>query len=415
MDVTPLTRYPQFRRLWIGYVISQLGSQLTVVAVAVQVFQLTHSSLDVGYISLCQLFPAIIGPVFGGALADSMDRRKLLLITNVLVASCSVALAINSDSAHPAIWPLFVFAGISAGFSGVDNPTRTATMVNLIDRDSLVAANALRTLLQQIAYVVGPALAGVLLATFGITTVFWVDVATFGAAIIAVFTLSPSIPEGGGTRFGLGSIREGFYYLKGRQAIQGVFIADFDAMVLGMPTSLFPALGLVHFHGNSETVGLLFSASGVGAFLGATLSGWTVHVRRLGRAIVICVVVWGLGITAFGLTSSFPLALVLLAIAGGADVISAVFRSTILQTEVPDRLRGRLSAIQSSVVQGGPRLGNTEAGVVAALSNTQISVVSGGLGCILGILIIGKLMPSFATYDQSVAERNVRELELGEA
>lgn len=389
MDVTPLRKFPQFRRLWIGYTISQLGSQLTVVAVAYQVFLLTHSSLDVGLISFSQLFPSIIGPVFGGSLADAMDRRKLLLISNVLVASCSVALAINSGLRHPAIWPLFVFAAISAGFSGVDNPTRTAAMVNLIDRENLVA--------------------GVLLGAFNVSVVFWVDVATFGAAIISVFSISPSLPQGGGTRFGIDSIKEGFSYLKGRQAIQGVFIADINAMVLGMPTSLFPAIGLVHFHGSAETVGLLYSASGVGAFLGASLSGWTTHIRRLGRAIIICVVVWGLGITAFGMVSNFVLALLLIGIAGGADVVSAVFRSTILQSEVPDRLRGRLSSIQSAVVQGGPRLGNTEAGVVAALSNTQISVVSGGLGCIAGILLIGRLMPRFANYDIELAEKSFAE------
>ncbi|HVB00016.1 MAG TPA: MFS transporter [Acidimicrobiales bacterium] len=405
MDVTPLRKFPQFRRLWIGYTISQLGSQLTIVAVAYQVFLLTHSSLDVGLISFCQLFPSIIGPIFGGSLADAMDRRRLLLISNVLVASCSVALAINSGLRHPAIWPLFVFAAISAGFSGIDNPTRTAAMVNLIDRENLVAANALRTLMQQIAYVVGPAVAGVLLGAFNVSVVFWVDVATFGAAIISVFSISPSVPHGGGTKFGVDSIKEGFSYLKGRRAIQGVFIADINAMVLGMPTALFPAIGLVHFHGTAETVGLLYSASGVGAFLGASLSGWTTHIRRLGRAIIICVVVWGLGITAFGLVSNFVLALLLIGIAGAADVVSAVFRSTILQSEVPDRLRGRLSSIQSAVVQGGPRLGNTEAGVVAALSNTQISVVSGGLGCIAGILLIGRLMPHFAAYDIELAEK----------
>lgn len=404
MDIAPLRKYPQFRRLWIGYTISQLGSQLTVVAVAYQVYRLTHSSLDVGLVSLAQLVPSIVGPLIGGSIADAMDRRKLLLYINALAACCSVGLAINSGLRHPAMWPLYVFAAAGAGFSGADNPTRTAAMVSLIDRKSLVAANALRTLLQQIAYVIGPALAGALLGAFGISVVFWVDVATFGAAVIAVLTLQPSIPQGGGTKFGLSSIKEGFAFLKGRQAIQGCFVADLDAMILGMPTALFPALGLTHFHGTAETVGLLYSASGVGAFLGAALSGWTARIRRLGLAIVICIVIWGLGITAFGLVTNFPLALVLLAIAGGADVISAVFRSTILQSEVPDRLRGRLTSFQTAVVQGGPRLGNTEAGVVAALSNTQISVVSGGIGCALGILLVARFMPKFAAYDRAVAD-----------
>ena len=404
LDISPLRRYPQFRRLWIGYVISLLGSQLTVVAVAYQIYRITGSSLDVGLVSLAQLGPAIIGPLIGGSIADAMDRRKLLIIANLLTATCSACLAVNSELSHPALWPLFFFAGIAAGFSGVDNPTRTATMVQLVDRQSLTSANALRTLSQQIAYVVGPAIAGLLLAKFGVSAVYWVDVATFGAAIVAVISLRPVIPEGGGTKFGLRSIREGFGYLKGRQAIQGCFIADLDAMVLGMPNALFPAMGLAYFHGTAQTVGYLYAAPGVGAFLAATLSGWTSRIRRPGYAVIVAIVIWGAAIAGFGLVPWLPAALALLAIAGGADVISAVFRSTIIQFEVPDRLRGRLTSMQTAVVQGGPRVGNTEAGIVAQLSNTQISVVSGGIACLVGIALMARFMPRFARYEPGYGE-----------
>ena len=301
VDTTPLRESPQYRRLWFGYAVNQLGSQLTVVAIAYQIYKLTGSSLDVGLISLAQLVPAIIGPIVGGSIADAIDRRTVLFYTNAGGALCTCALAINASRPHPLIWPLYVLAAVSAGFSGADNPTRNAMMISLVDRNSLVAANALRTLLQQIAYVVGPSIAGLLLAGFGIKTVFWVDVATFAVALFAVASLDARPPEDGGTRFGVRSILEGFQFVRGRQAIQGCFVADLNATILGTPTALFPALGVHYFHGGAQAVGFLYAAPGAGAFLGALFSGWIPGIRRQGRAVIIAIVVWGLAIAAFGL------------------------------------------------------------------------------------------------------------------
>ena len=271
-------------------------------------------------------------------------------------------------------------------------------MMNLVPRDSFAAANVLRQLLWQISAVVGPAFAGLLLARFGVTTVYWVDVVSFAAAIAASLSLPALLPEGRGTRFGLRSIVEGFRYLRGRQAIQGCMLADLNAMVLGMPTALFPAVALSHFHGGAQVLGYLYAAPGAGAAVGMLLSGWTARVSRLGRAVIIAIAVWGLAIAAFGLSPWLWLALLMLAVAGWADVISAVFRSTLLQVDAPDRLRGRLSAIQVAVVQGGPQLGNVEAGVVAALVGVQASIVLGGLGCVVGIAVLARFMPRFAAY-----------------
>jgi predicted MFS family arabinose efflux permease len=244
-----------------------------------------------------------------------------------------------------------------------------------------------------------PALVGsLLLARFGVTTVYWVDVASFVVAVAASLALPAMAPEGEGTRFGLRSIVEGFRYLRGRQAIQGCFVADLNAMILGMPTALFPAIALEHVHGGPQTVGYLYAAPGVGALAGMLLSGWTAHVPRPGRAVVAAIAVWGVAIAAFGLSPWLWAALVMLAVAGWADVISAVFRSTILQVEAPDRLRGRLSAIQTAVVGGGPRLGNFEAGVVAALVGAQASVVFGGVACVAGIAAVARFMPRFVGY-----------------
>ncbi|GIH17763.1 MFS transporter [Rugosimonospora africana] len=407
IDTSPLRESPQFRRLWTGYAVNQLGSQLTVVAVAYQIYRLTGSSLDVGLISLAQIIPAIIGPILGGSIADAIDRRTVLFYTNVGGAVCTLALAVNASLPHPAIWPLYVLAALAAGFAGADNPTRTAMMISLVDRNSIVAANALRTLLQQIAYVIGPATGGLLLAAFGIGTVFWVDVATFAVALVAVASLEPHPPHGGGTRFGLQSVLDGFRFLRNRQAIQGCFVADLNATILGMPSSLFPALGVQFFHGGADAVGYLYAAPGAGAFLGALFSGWIPRIHRQGRTIIIAIAIWGVAIAAFGFVHVLWLGLILLAVAGGADVVSAVGRSSILQQEVTDGLRGRLASIQTAVVQVGPRLGNGEAGLAASLGGAQFSVVSGGIGCVVGIAIITVLMPRFARYVKPVVEDRV--------
>lgn len=399
VDITPLRRFRQFRRLWNGLVVAELGAQLGLVAASYQVYRLTGSSLDVGFISLAELFPALIGSIAGGAVADAMDRRTLLIFTEVAMALCTVGLAINAHLHHPSLALIYVLAGLTAGFSGVDGPTHSAMLMETVDRNFFVAANTLRQIIIQISVVVGPAVGGLLLAPIGVTGVYWINAGAFGLAIGAVLSLKPHPPTGGGTRLSWSSMGEGFRFLRGRQALQACFVSDLDAMILGMPTALFPALGLSFFHGGTEAVGYLYAAPGVGALIATVGSGWTARVRFPGRAVVISVAIWGLAITCFGLMHLLWVALILLAIAGAADVVSAVFRSTILHLEAPDELRGRISAIQQAVVTGGPRLGNIEAGAVAAAVNNQFSVVSGGIGCVLGIAIVARAMPKFMRYE----------------
>jgi MFS family permease len=398
VDITPLRASKQFRRLWGGYLVSSVGAQLTTVAIPYQVFRLTHSSLDVGLIGLAQIIPVLAGALVGGAVADALDRRRVLMCSQVLLSSCSIGLFLNALSPHPAVWPLYVCAAGIAGFSSVDGSTRTAIFANLVERDQLSSANALWQLLFQFGTVAGPAVAGLLIGQVGVSSAYLADSATFVVSMAAVLSLGPLPPLEGGARFGVKSIAEGLRFLKGRQALQGAFVIDLDAMILGMPRALFPAIGLVRFHGGAQTVGLLYSAPGVGALIGAAFTGWVSSVRRQGRAVLVAVAVWGLAIAAFGIVPWLAAALVLLAIAGAADVVSAVFRGTILQTETPDALRGRLSAIHTGVVTGGPRLGDVEAGAVAALAGVQTSVISGGLGCIAGVLLVRRWMPKFAAY-----------------
>lgn len=398
VDVTPL-RHREFRLLFSGQLVSFLGSQLTVVAVPYQVFLLTHSSLDVGLVSLAQLGPLIAGSLIGGAIVDSTDRRRLLLAMQLVLASMSVGLAVNAlGHRHGALWPLFVLTAIAAAFSGVDRPARSAIIPSLLRESLLPSAYALWQIQMQLGLVLGPALSGLLLARFGLAAVYWIDTATFGAAFLATWMMQPHPPVGGGTKAGLGSIREGLAFLRGKRVIQGTFVIDINAMVFGMPRALFPALGTGLYGGGATTVGLLYAAPGAGALVGALLTGWVGRVKRQGVAVLIAVAVWGAAIAGFGATTLLPLGLAFLALAGAADVVSAVFRNTMLQLSVPDSLRGRLSAVHIAVVTGGPRLGDAEAGTVAALTTPRISVISGGLGCLVGVAIVGWLLPEFRRY-----------------
>jgi MFS family permease len=371
-----------------------LGSQLTTVAVPYQVYRLTHSSFDVGLVSLAQLLPLIFGSLIGGSMADVFDRRRLLFVVEALMAASSAGLALNADFG-PALWPLFLLPALNAALSGCDGSTRNTVIPNMVERSQVPAANAMFQALFQLGGVVGPATGGLLLAGAGVRFVYWVDVATFGAALAAVVAIAPQRPAEKGHPPGLRSVLEGFRFVRGRQAIQGAYVIDINAMVFGMPRALFPALATTVFRGGASTVGFLYAAPGAGALLGALTTGWVGRVRRQGRAVIIAVMVWGVAITIFGLVQWLPAALVLLAVAGWADVISAVFRNTIIQMAVTDALRGRLLGLQTAVVTGGPRLGDFESGAVAAGFGDGASVVSGGLACVVGALVIAALMPGF--------------------
>jgi MFS family permease len=325
-----------------------------------------------------------------------MDRRRLLMVAQVLMAACSAGLAINVDLGT-ALWPLFVLPALAAGFSGLDSAGRSAIVPNLVRRSEVSTANAIFQALFQFGLVAGPALAGLLLAGAGIRLVYWLDVATFGAALLAVFLISPqpAPARGAGHRPGLRSILEGLAFVRGRQAIQGAYLIDINAMVFGMPRALFPALAVSVFGGGASTLGFLYAAPGAGALAGALTTGWVSRIQRQGLAVIVAVIAWGAAVAAFGLVSWLPLALLLLAAAGCADVISAVFRNTIIQLSVPDALRGRLAGLQIAVVTGGPRIGDLESGAVATAFGNTVSVVSGGLACIAGALVLARLLPGF--------------------
>jgi MFS family permease len=399
VDITPLRVSRDYRLLFAGQMVSWLGRQLTIVAVPIEVYDITRSSFAVGLVGAAALGPLVVLSLAGGAIADAIDRRRLLLVTQVLLGATSAGLALNAQASHPRLWPLYVLSAMTAGLSGVDLPARNAMLPRLVGRDLFAAAAALGQLVFQVGGVAGPALAGLLISRVNVAAAYWIDTATFGVAALTVLLMRPQPPEDGGRRAGLESIREGLRYLRGRRVLVSTFVIDLDAMVFGMPRALFPALGADLFGGGATTVGLLFAAPGAGALLGALFAGWVGRVRRQGMAVLVAVAVWGVAIAGFGLVGWLPLALLLLAIAGAADVVSAVFRNTILQLSVPDALRGRLSSVHIAVVTSGPRLGDVEAGAVAALVSPQFSVVSGGVACILGVLAVHAWAPGLARYD----------------
>jgi MFS family permease len=400
-DIAPLRDSPDFRRLYVGQLISFVGSQLALVAVPYQVFQLTRSSFQVGLVSLAQLGPLLAGSLVGGAVADRMDRRRLIMGMQVAQAATSAALAFNAAGGLGALWPIYLATAAAAGLSGIDRPARSASVPNVVAREQLAAAYALWQVLLQVGAVAGPALAGVLLARFGLSLLYWLDAISFGAAFVAVGRMGPLPPLGHG-EVGPdrpGAVFEGVRYARRSQELIGVFVIDLDAMIFGLPRAVFPALAEKVFGGGPATYGLLSAAPGAGALVGALTTGWVGTVRRQGRAVLAAVALWGVAMTGFGLVRWLWLALLLLAVGGAADVISAVFRNTILHTIVPDRLRGRLSALQIAVVSGGPRLGDAEAGAAAAVGGARFAVVSGGVACLVGVAAVAAWLPRFRAFD----------------
>jgi MFS family permease len=399
LDTAPLRHDRDYRWLWSGQAVSGIGNQITRVALPFQVYVLTGSTLAIGALTLFQLVPILLFALGAGSLADAVDRRRLLMATQLGLAASSAVLTVLALRGDPPVVALFAVAFVAAGLGAVDQPTRSSAIPRLVPPERLPAAIALNQLNFQTASIIGPAVGGLLIATVGIAGAYAVDVVSFLATLTALFAMRPLPPLRDVARPGLAAIAEGLRFARRKRAILGSFAIDLNAMVFGMPTSLFPVLALDVFKAGPEGFGLLAAAPAVGSFLGALLSGWVSRFERIGRAIVIAVIGWGLAITAFGLlTFSFPLAWICLALAGTADVFSAVFRATLVQLQTPDELRGRVMSIHGLVVTSGPRIGDMEAAAVATLVGPQAAVVSGGILCLLGVVVVARRFPELAEH-----------------
>ena len=400
VDVEPLRRDRDFRLLWIGQAVSGFGSQVTRIVLPYQLYVLTGTPLAIGLLAFCQFLPIVVFALGGGVIADAVDRRRLLLLTQAGLAASSAALAGIALLPAPPVPAIYAIAFVAAGLGAVDQPARTSAMPRLVPRDRLRAAIALGYLNFQVAGVIGPALGGLVLASLGIAACYVFDAITFSAAIGTLLLIAPIPPLHGAVRPSFVAIGEGLRFARRRRAILATFAVDLNAMVFGLPIALLPVLALDVFRVGPAGLGLLAAAPAAGALVGGLLTGSAARVRRTGRAVIWATAGWGLAITGFGLSASvFPLALVFLAAAGAADIMTAVLRAAIVQMSTPDELRGRISSIHVLVVTSGPRLGDVEATAVASFAGAQASVVSGGLICLLGLVAVIRSFPELLAFD----------------
>lgn len=406
VDVSPL-RSRNFRRLWLGQVITVIGTTMTLVAVPTQVYQITGRSLDVGITSIVALVPLVVFGLLGGAIADAMDRRVLLLITAGGTAVTSVLLWVQAllPGGGP-LWSLWVLVAVQSGFFAVNSPTRSAVIPRLLPLEQVPSANALNMTVSSAGVIIGPLIAGLLIESGGLEWTYLIDAVGFAVALILLVHL-PSMPpersDPDAVRPGpFRSVREGFAFLRGRQILLMTFVVDLIAMIFGAPRALFPELAATTYAGGANALGWLFAGAAIGALLAGLLSGWLARVHRQGLVILVSIVVWGAAIALFGLTGSLPLAVFWLAVAGGADMVSAVFRSSILQTAAPDEMRGRMQGVFIVVVVGGPRLGDLRAGGMSAVSSPEVALVSGGVLIVAAMLVVALVVPSFRRYDARV-------------
>jgi MFS transporter, ENTS family, enterobactin (siderophore) exporter len=393
IDVTPLRESRDFRWLYSGRVVSMAGNAVALTAGNWQVYSLTQSSLAVGLLSLTSGLGMLISLLAGGMLADRYDRRKLLQAVCLPQALLAAMLMANSLLGQPMLWPIYAITLAIALLSGLGSPASTAATPELVGPSRMPAAAALNGMSGQLGSLGGPALAGYLIAGPGLPVCYGIDAVTFALLCLTLMFVRPLPPQVRAQRPGLRSLAEGFSYVRRNSVLGGMLLIDTNAMVFGMPVGLFPALASEHFHGGSATFGLLSAAPGLGAILGAATSGWTGRLRRPGMVIIGASIVWGAAIVGFGLTHNLPLALAFLALAGMGDLISEVLRNTLLQQYTPDPLRGRVSSLYLAQVTSAPALGNTEAGAVAQLFSLTPSVVSGGLACVGGALLLAALIP----------------------
>lgn len=397
VDTTPLRVSRDFRRLWAGQAVSLFGTMITTSALPFQVFDQTHSSLAVGLLGAAELGPLLLCAIVGGSFADRIDKRRLLLAVTTVSLVCSATLAVNASLDHPQLWLLYVVGPLASGVTAISFAVLRSLLPLLLEQDLRPAGFALQSMYTSFGWMAGPAVAGLLIGSFGLTSAYAADVATFAVAFAVFLGIAPSPPVGGAAGSATQSLLAGLRFLRGHRVIISVFAIDLCAMVFGMPRALFPALA-DRLGGGPVLYGLLLSSVAAGAFLASLSSGWTSRVRRQGRALLVAVAVWGVCIAAAGLTLQTVVVLTLFACAGGADMISAVFRSSIAANLTPDEMRGRVSGVEFAVYAGGPVLGDVESGVVGGLAGVPFAIVSGGIACVVAAGFFAAKVRGLATY-----------------
>jgi MFS family permease len=396
LDTRPLA-IPEYRRLLIGQGTSFIGSMLTQVAVPVEVYSISHSSFYVGLVGLAGLVPIVVFGLYGGAIADAVDRRTLYFWSSVGTWLVTIALLVQTLVGLRSVGFMLGCVAVQSGAFAIASSARGAIIPRLVDSELVPAANTLNFTVGNVGQVLGPLIAGVLVSlNHGFSYAYGIDAVLFTTALYSALRLPHVPPDHNGQKLGLRSVYEGLAFIATRPVLFMSFLVDICAMVLAMPRALFPAVADARFHGN---VGPLYAAIAIGSVVAGLSSGWIGRVRRQGVALVIAIVGWGGAVALSGFATSLWLAVVLLAVAGAADLVSAVYRQTILQTYAPDEMRGRMQGVFIAVVAGGPRLGDVRAGASASVSSTTFSWVGGGIACMIVVAIAGVLVRPFWHYD----------------
>lgn len=396
INLKPLIKYRDFRLLYFGQFISWFGNGLSYVALPYQIYHLTRSSLAVGSMGLVQLLPLLVTSLWGGALADRWNRKKILLSAEFGLCLMCFVLLINALSTKPHVWVVYVVAAVVSALSGFHRPSLEAITPRLVERDDLPAVASLSSLKYSVNTIVGPALAGIIIAKFGIALVFFIDLLSYLFSILAIVSLKSNFAAEKSGESVVKSIKSGFQYAMSRQELIGTYVVDIVAMIFGMPMALFPAIA--ETLGGVKVLGWLYAAPSIGFLLASLFSGWTSKVQRHGVAISIAASIWGLAIIGFGFSKDIIFAVFFLIIAGAADDISGIFRGTLWNQTIPNNLRGRLAGVEMLSYMSGPLLGNAEAGLVAAAFGTTFSVISGGVLCVIGVGISVLFLPRFWNY-----------------
>lgn len=409
LDISPLRISRDYRLLFFGQLISAFGTAMTLIVVPVQVYQLTGSTLLVGLLSASEFVLILLMAFVGGAYADFIDKRRMLRLTEIGQTVVTAILVFNATLPRPRVWLLFICAALHAGLVALQRPSFEALLQKIVPLELMASVSALNSVRWNVTTILGPSAAGIIVARYGANTAYAIDLVTFLASLTAVFLIrAVPAPTQLQDRPTLKSIGEGLHYAWRRKEILGTYLIDMNAMFFGMPAALFPAMA-ANF--GAGTVGFFYAAPSVGALVATLTSGWAKKVSRHGLFVAIAAGLWGVAIILFGLAQNLYLALFCLALAGGFDMISAVFRMTIWGQTIPNYLRGRLAGLELISYTSGPKLGDAEAGIVATLFSVRTSIVSGGILCVLGTAVVSLLIPEFIKYKASegIEQRDLEE------
>jgi MFS family permease len=406
IDISPLKKYRDYRLLYFGQMISYIGSMVSYITIPYQVYELTQDNAMVGAIGIAQLVPILIFGILGGTFADRLNRRRLLITSEILMSVIIFGLMLNALRTHPSLWLIFVLVSVFQAILGFHRPSMEALTQTVVDRKDYASIGALGSFRFSFGAIIGPALGGTVIAVFGVSGAYLFDFFTFSGAIVCLSLMGKSLDPPKSMGSALSAAKEGFHYALSKPELIGTYVIDIVAMVFAFPVALFPAMS--QNWGGPKAAGVLFSAMATGSLVMTLLSGWTSKVSFRGRAVVIAALFWGVFIVCVGFSNNLWLAFSFLALAGAADMVSGIFRGIIWNESVPNTFRGRLSGIEMISYMTGPLLGNARAGWMAQTYSIPFSLISGGLVCITAVIVTASFLPKFWKYQSlMISEKKI--------